>query len=207
MQNEIDLVVDQIYRIKDITNNLLQYARPDAYAGYMTEIDVNKVIEETLKLVQHLRSGPNYKIDLSFKATLWININQQELQQVLVNLISNAIHALPEKGGLISIQTSDLQNKGVQIIIRDNGHGMDENMVSKVFNPFYTTRGQGEGTGLGLSISYGLVRRYGGNIEVTSTLKLGTEFIVSLYCDPVMIEDEEMIQEQLEEIESTAIEA
>jgi len=207
VQDEIDLVIDQIYRIKDITNNLLQYARPDAYAGYMTEIDVNKVIEETLKLVQHLRSGPNYKIDLSFKATLWININQQELQQVLVNLISNAIHALPEKGGLISIQTSDLQNKGVQIIIRDNGHGMDENMVSKVFNPFYTTRGQGEGTGLGLSISYGLVRRYGGNIEVTSTLKLGTEFIVSLYCEPVMIEDEEMIQEQLEEIESTAIEA
>jgi two-component system NtrC family sensor kinase len=207
VQDEIDLVVDQIYRIKDITNNLLQYARPDAYAGYMTEIDVNKVIEETLKLVQHLRSGADYKIDLSFKAALWVNINQQELQQVLVNLITNAIHALPEKDGLISIQTSDLQNMGVQIIIRDNGHGMDENMVSKAFNPFYTTRGQGEGTGLGLSISYGLVRRYGGNIEVTSTLNRGTEFVVSLYCDPVMIEDEEMIQEQLEEIESTAIEA
>jgi two-component system NtrC family sensor kinase len=207
VQEEIDLVVDQIYRIKDITNNLLQYARPDAYAGYMTEIDVNNVIEETLKLVQHLRSGADYTIDLSFKATLWVNINQQELQQVLVNLITNAIHALPEKDGLISIQTSDLQNKGVQIIIRDNGHGMDENMVSKAFNPFYTTRGQGEGTGLGLSISYGLVRRYGGNIEVTSTMNLGTEFVVSLYCDPVMIEDEEMIQEQLEEIESTAIEA
>jgi two-component system NtrC family sensor kinase len=207
VQEEIDLVVDQIYRIKDITNNLLQYARPDAYAGYITEIDVNNVIEETLKLVQHLRSGADCTIDLSFKATLWVNINQQELQQVLVNLITNAIHALPEKDGLISIQTSDLQKKGVQIIIRDNGHGMDENMVSKAFNPFYTTRGQGEGTGLGLSISYGLVRRYGGNIEVTSTMNLGTEFVVSLYCDPVMIEDEEMIQEQLEEIESTAIEA
>ena len=207
VQDEIDLVVDQIYRIKDITNNLLQYAKPDAYAGYMTEIDVNNVIEETLKLVQHLRSGADYKIDLSFKATLWVNINQQELQQVLVNLITNAIHALPEIDGLISIQTSDLQNSGVQIIIRDNGHGMDENMVSKAFNPFYTTRGQGEGTGLGLSISYGLVRRYGGNIEVTSTKNLGTEFVVSLYCDPVMVEDEEMIQEQLEEIESTAIEA
>ena len=207
VQDEIELVVDQIYRIKDITNNLLQYAKPDAYAGYMTEIDVNSVIEETLKLVQHLRSGADYKIDLSFKATLWININQQELQQVLVNLITNAIHALPEKEGLISIQTSDLQYRGVQIIIRDNGHGMDENMVSKAFNPFYTTRGQGEGTGLGLSISYGLVRRYGGNIEVTSAMNMGTEFVVSLYCDPVMVEDEEMIQEQLEEIESTAIEA
>jgi two-component system NtrC family sensor kinase len=84
---------------------------------------------------------------------------------------------------------------------------MAENIVSKAFNPFYTTRGQGEGTGLGLSISYGLVRRYGGNIEVTSSLDVGTEFIVTLYCDPVMIEDEEMIQEQLEEIEASAIEA
>jgi two-component system NtrC family sensor kinase len=157
VQDEIDLVVNQIYRIKDITNNLLQYAKPDTYAGYMTEIDVNDVIEETLKLVQHLRSAADYKIDLQLKSTLWININQQEFQQVLVNLISNAIHALPEKNGLISVQTSDLQDKGVQIIIRDNGYGMDENIVSKAFNPFYTTKGQGEGTGLGLSISYGLV--------------------------------------------------
>ena len=174
---------------------------------YMAEIDVNVVIEETLKLVQHLRSVATYKIELSLQSKLLININQQELQQVLVNLISNAIHALPEESGLISITTSNLQKKGVQIIIRDNGHGMDENIVSKAFNPFYTTKGQGEGTGLGLSISYSLVRRYGGNIEVSSTLNVGTEFIVTLYCEPVMIEDEETIQEQLEEIEATAIEA
>jgi len=207
VQDEIDLVVSQIYRIKDITNNLLQYAKPDAYAGYMSEIDVNSVIEETIKLVHHLRSDLGYKIDLSLKSDLLININQQELQQVLVNLISNAIHALPRKAGLISITTSNRQKKGVQIVIRDNGHGMDEYIVSKAFNPFYTTKHQGEGTGLGLSISYGLIRRYGGNIEVTSTLNVGTEFIVSLYCVPVMIEDEEMIQEQLEEIEASAIEA
>lgn len=207
VQDEIDLVVNQIYRIKDITNNLLQYARPDAYAGYMVEVDVNGVIGETLKLVQHLRSVADYKIELSLQSDLLININQQELQQVLVNLISNAIHALPEEAGLIGITTKNLHKKGVQIIIRDNGHGMDENIVSKAFNPFYTTKDQGEGTGLGLSISYGLVRRYGGNIEVSSTLNAGTEFIVTLYCDPVMIEDEEMIQEQLEEIEASAIEA
>ncbi|MCK5497602.1 MAG: ATP-binding protein, partial [Gammaproteobacteria bacterium] len=158
-------------------------------------------------LVHHLRSDLDYRIDFSLQSDLFININQQELQQVLVNLISNAIHALPEKTGLISITTNNLQKKGVQIVIRDNGHGMDEYIVSKAFNPFYTTKHQGEGTGLGLSISYGLIRRYGGNIEVTSTLNVGTEFIVSLYCVPVMIEDEEMIQEQLEEIEASAIEA
>jgi two-component system NtrC family sensor kinase len=205
VQNEIDLVINQIYRIKDITNNLLQYARPDAYAGYTAEIDVNTLITETLKLVQHLRSDLIYTIDLNLNSTLMININQQELQQVLVNLFSNAIQALPQKNGRIRIGTSNFQGKGVEIFIQDNGHGMTENIVSKAFNPFYTTKGQGEGSGLGLSISYGLVRRYGGNIEVTSSLDQGTEFIVTLYCDPVMIEDEEMIQEQLEEIEASAI--
>ena len=207
VQDEIDLVVSQIYRIKDITNNLLQYARPDAYAGYLSEIDVNTLISETLKLLQHLRSDLDFKIDLDLESTLMIKINQQELQQVLVNLFSNAIQALPQEKGRINIRTNDFQGKSVQIFIQDNGHGMAENIVSKAFNPFYTTRGQGEGTGLGLSISYGLIRRYGGNIEVTSSLNVGTEFIVTLYCDPVMIEDEEMIQEQLEEIEASVTEA
>jgi two-component system NtrC family sensor kinase len=206
VQDEIDLVVSQIYRIKDITNNLLQYARPDAYAGYISEIDVNKLISETLKLLQHLRSDLDFKIELLLESTLMIKINQQELQQVLVNLFSNAIQALPREKGRISIRTNDFQGKGIQIFVQDNGHGMAENIVSKAFNPFYTTRGQGEGTGLGLSISYGLIRRYGGNIEVTSSLNLGTEFIVTLYREPVMIEDEEMIQEQLEEIEASTIE-
>jgi len=207
VQDEIDLVVSQIYRIKDITNNLLQYARPDAYAAYLSEIDVNTLISQTLKLLQHLRSELDFKIDLRLESTLMIKINQQELQQVLVNLFSNAIQALPQENGRISILTNDFQDKGIQIFIQDNGHGMTENTVSKAFNPFYTTRGQGEGTGLGLSISYGLIRRYGGNIEVSSSLNVGTEFIVTLYCDPVMIEDEEMIQEQLEEIESGVTEA
>ncbi len=207
VQDEIDLVVKQIYRIKDITNNLLQYARPDAYAGYLNETDPNEMIDETLKLVHHLRSQITYKFDLSLESTLPININQQELQQVLVNLISNAIQSLPEQNGCVTIQSRDYQDKGIQIIVRDNGHGMDEDSVSKVFNPFFTTKTQGEGTGLGLSISYGLVRRYGGNIEVSSTLGAGTEFTVTLLCDPNMIEDEEMIQEQLEEIEANAIEA
>ena len=154
-----------------------------------------------------MRSSIVYKFDLSLKSTLLININQQELQQVLVNLISNAIQALPEQKGCVTIQSRNYQDKGIQIIVRDNGHGMDEESVSKVFNPFYTTKTQGEGTGLGLSISYGLVRRYGGNIKVTSTRGTGTEFTVTLLCAPVMIEDEEMIQEQLEEIEASAIEA
>ena len=202
VQDEIDLVVEQIYRIKDITNNLLQYARPDTYAGYMTDTDINHIIEETLKLVHHFRSSIEYRFDLNLEASLSVNINQQELQQVLINLLSNAIQALPEHDGVVSITTQNINENSVEIIIVDNGHGMDQDMVSKAFNPFYTTKGQGEGTGLGLSISYGLIRRYGGNIEVTSELGQGTRFVVTLNCEPVIIEDEKMIQEQLEEIEA-----
>jgi two-component system NtrC family sensor kinase len=202
VQDEIDLVIKQIYRIKGITNNLLQYAKPDTYAGYMIETDVDEVINETLKLVHHLRSEINYNIEFLSHSTLLISINQQELQQVLVNLIGNAIQALPEMNGSITISTQDIQKNGVLISIQDNGHGMNEESISKAFNPFYTTKTQGEGTGLGLSISYNLVRRYGGNIEIKSTQGMGTEFIISLLCEPVMMEDDKMIQEQLEEIEA-----
>ena len=204
VQDEIDLVIAQIYRIKDITNNLLQYAKPDAYAGYMLDTDVNEVIRDTLKLVRHMRSKKDHQVKLSLKSKLKIEINQQELQQVLVNLVVNAIQALPDQNGQVSIESRDISDTMVQISIADNGHGMDEASINKVFNPFFTTKMQGQGTGLGLSISYSLVRRYGGNIEVHSTPGQGTEFIVTLRCKPVMMEDEKMIQEQLEAIESSA---
>ena len=202
VEDEIDLVIEQIYRIKEITNNLLQYAKPDSYAGYITEIDVNNVVKDTLKLVRHLRSRSHYRIDLLTQATLPVQINPQELQQVLVNLIGNAIQALPDNNGLINITTRDLQ-ESVEISIKDNGHGMDSDSVNKAFNPFYTTKGQGEGTGLGLSISYSLIRRYGGDIQVESSLNSGSLFTVTLLCNPVMIEAEKMIKEQLEEMESS----
>jgi two-component system NtrC family sensor kinase len=205
VRDEVDLVIEQIYRIKDITNNLLQYARPDAYAGYIQHTDVNTMLHETLKLVQHLRSRREYAVQLSLKATHPIEINPQELRQVLVNLVGNAIQALPDIGGRINIETRDLEQLAVEIVIRDNGHGMDEQALSKVFNPFYTTKTQGEGTGLGLSISYSLVRRYGGSIKVDSSPGEGATFTVTLLSKAVMMEDEKMIIEQLEEIEAASV--
>ncbi|MFT5218820.1 MAG: two-component system NtrC family sensor kinase [Planctomycetota bacterium] len=205
VQDEIDLIIDQIYRIKDITNSLLQYARPDSYAGYINELDVNPVINDTLKLVLHFRPEIIFEFNLDLAASLLININQQELQQVLINLLSNAIHSLPESDGQINISSRDLTDNAIQVAIEDNGHGMDQEQVSKIFNPFFTTKRQG--TGLGLSISYGLIRRYGGNIELTSTAGKGTHVVLTLYCNPVLVEDETTIQEQLEEIEAAAIAA
>ena len=81
---------------------------------------------------------------------------------------------------------------------------MDHEQISRIFNPFYSTKRQGEGTGLGLSLSYGLIRRYGGNITVSSTPGSGAEFYVWLLAEPVLVADEETISEQLHELDAVA---
>lgn len=204
VSEEVDLIVQQVYRIQDIINNLLQYARPDEYAGYLEDINVNASVNNTLKLLQHMRRSYSFEIDLDLKARQSIRINEQELEQVLVNLVANAIHALDKEKGKICVSTRDWDDKGVVILIRDNGSGMSLEQISRVFNPFYSTKQEGEGTGLGLSLSYGLIRRYGGNITVESEPGVGADFYVWLLAEPVLVGDEETISEQLHEIETVA---
>lgn len=204
VSEEIELIVQQVYRIQDIINNLLQYARPGEYAGYLREVQVNKVVNNTVKLLQHMRQTFSFELGLDLEAKKTVRISEQDLEQVLVNLVVNAIHALPRDGGRILIRTRDWRDKGVVILIKDNGSGMDQDKISHVFNPFYTTKKQGEGTGLGLSISYGLIRRYGGSITVESSPGGGAEFYVWLLSEPVLLSDEETISEQLREMETVA---
>ncbi len=201
---EVELIIQQVYRIQEIINNLLQYARPGEYAGYLQKIDVNTVINNTLKLLQHMRTSYSFELELDLRAKQPVRINEQELEQVLVNLLVNAIHALDKDNGKICVVARDWDDKGVVILIKDNGSGMSQEQISRVFNPFYTTKQQGEGTGLGLSLSYGLIRRYGGNITVASTPGSGTEFYVWLLAEPVLVGDEETISEQLHEFETVA---
>jgi two-component system NtrC family sensor kinase len=205
VQNEIDLVIEQIYRIKDIIDRLLQYAHPDEYAGYISTVEVNPLVKDTLSLVNHLRRDNSHTIELDLKATQAIEINAQELQQVLVNLLVNAIHALPDQKGEIILKSRDWGNKGVVISIIDNGKGIKESHLKEIFNPFYSTKGQGEGTGLGLSISYGLIQKYGGNITVESEVDKGSKFSIWILSQPQMLKDEEAIAEQLRVIEEGAV--
>lgn len=204
VRRELDLIIEQVYRIKDIVNRLLQYARPSEFAGFIEATDVNRLARDTLELVQHLRSGREFEIRLDLHAGVAPRINSQDLQQVLVNLLVNAIHALPARGGVVQLASRDWEDKGVVLTVSDNGMGMDEDQQSRIFSPFYSTKGQGEGTGLGLSVSYGLVRRYGGNITVSSTPGKGSEFRVWLLTEPVLTGDEETIAEQLRAIEAGA---
>jgi two-component system NtrC family sensor kinase len=202
VQPEVDLVIEQVYRIQAIVEKLLKYARPSEFAGYLGEIDVNQAIQEMVALVSHMRNTHPFRLALDLQATRPVIINEQELQQVLVNLVSNAVHALPDIGGEICISAGDWDSRGVIIRVRDNGSGMDADQCSQVFHPFYSTKQEGEGTGLGLSVSYGLVRRYGGDITVSSEPGRGTVFEVRLLANPEVVEDVGSFEQQMYTLEN-----
>jgi len=175
---EIELISQQVDRIRHIVTGLLQFARSEPAAGPVEEVDSNRLVEEVLPLVSHgLRPrGILLKTRLEATQRLWINVF--DLQQVLVNLIFNAANAVAD-GGRIEISTRDTGSDGVVLAVADNGAGIPEEKLKNIFDPFYTGDPH-RGSGLGLSVSYGLVRRYDGNISVSSVVGKGSRFEVWL---------------------------
>ncbi len=177
VKTELRLIDEQLHSIFLIVSKLSQFTRPDEFADGMEVHRPVDVVRDTIPLVQHLLNSSDISLHLSLETDCAIAVNRSELQQVLVNLIVNAIHAMPHGGQLWVSVSEALKEAGpcVQIMVRDNGSGMSEDVVARAFDPFFTTK-QGEGTGLGLSISRRLVERFDGEIFVESTLGIGTTF-------------------------------
>jgi len=169
---ELQLLDQQVERMRLIVTQLLQYARPTEYAGYVEAVDVNQVLENSLVLVAHLLARTRIEVERDLQATLRAGINRQELQQVVINLMINAIQAMPE-GGRLRLRTRDRSDgrNGVLLEISDSGPGLTERVKERLFRPFFTTKN--DGNGLGLWISVGLVERYGGSIEGRNRRELG----------------------------------
>ncbi|MCX7892882.1 MAG: cache domain-containing protein [Burkholderiales bacterium] len=184
--NELKLAGEQVNRIRLIVTKLLQFARPGEYAGYLEDVDPNAAVADTLVLVRHLVARGRIGIVEALAATRRVRVARVELQQVLVNLMVNAIQAMPE-GGTLTVATADWDERGVRITVRDTGTGIRPEDLSRVFDPFFTTKKR-EGTGLGLSISYALVERYGGRITVESRPGEGAAFTVWLLAEPAVRE-------------------
>jgi two-component system NtrC family sensor kinase len=168
-----------------IVTQLLQYARPTDYAGYVETLDTARVLDDSLVLVGHLLASTRIEVVRQFDATARAGFNRQELQQVVINLLANAIQAMPE-GGRLVLRTLDWQEGGVTvgvlIEVRDSGAGLPPEVRQRLFRPFFTTRT--EGNGLGLWISLGLVERYGGSIEAANASGGGALFRVRLRTEP-----------------------
>jgi two-component system, NtrC family, sensor kinase len=180
-RTEFRLLDEQIHRISQIVTRLLQFAKPEEYAGYVERHTAENVISDSLPLVRHLLNKARIVVVRDDSSTRLVLMNRTELQQVIVNLIVNAIHAMPD-GGTLTLRASDSDldgRPGLTIEVIDTGGGISPEVMQKIFDPFYTTKRR-EGTGLGLSISQTLVTRHGGKISVESALGKGTAFAVWL---------------------------
>jgi signal transduction histidine kinase len=178
---EFRLLDEQIHRISQIVTKLLQFARPEEYAGYVERHAPASVISDCLPLVQHLLNKTEIAVVRDDRANRLVLMNRNELQQVLVNLIVNAIHAMPD-GGTLTLRSFDAErdgHQGVAIEVTDTGIGMSAEVIEKIFDPFYTTKRR-QGTGLGLSISQTLIKRQGGQITAESHLGSGSTFTLWL---------------------------
>lgn len=178
---EFRLLDEQIHRISQIVTKLLQFARPEEYAGYVERHAPASVISDCLPLVQHLLNKTEIAVVRDDRANRLVLMNRNELQQVLVNLIVNAIHAMPD-GGTLTLRSFDAErdgHQGVAIEVTDTGIGMSTEVIEKIFDPFYTTKRR-QGTGLGLSISQTLIKRQGGQITAESRVGSGSTFTMWL---------------------------
>lgn len=168
---------DGLSRVRDIVMNLRSFARTQSTDR--CEANLIEGIESTLKLL-HSELKNSVELDLNLQPTPSIICNPNELNQVFLNLIINAKHATEGiKKPQISI-TSESNDETITITIADNGCGMNEESLTKLFVPFYTTKPVGKGTGMGLAIAYGIVQDHKGEIEVASKEGQGTSFSICL---------------------------
>ena len=177
-------------RADAIVKGMLQHSRSSNATKEFT--DINKLADEYLRLSYH---GLRAK-DKSFNATMKtdfdetidnINIIPQDIGRVILNLITNAFYAVTEKkkSGIegyeprVAVSTKKINDK-TEIRVTDNGNGIPQNVIDKIFQPFFTTKPTGQGTGLGLSLSYDIVKAHGGEIKVETKENEETAFIIQL---------------------------
>jgi two-component system, NtrC family, sensor kinase len=182
---ELKLLDEQVERMRLIVTQLLQYARPTEYAGYVESLATDRVMDECLVLVGHLLGKTHIEVVKDYRATRRAGFNRQELQQVLLNLIINAIQAMPQGGKLVLRNRDWIQAGaacGVVLEVQDSGPGLTPKVRERLFRPFFTTKN--DGNGLGLWITQGLVERYGGSLEADNAPEGGASFRVRLMTEP-----------------------
>jgi len=145
--------------------------------GQIKTIDIHESIESVLLFLRHKMEN-RIEVERSYNATGDLTCLAGELNQVLMNVIGNAIDSI-EAAGRISLSTN-VRDGNFVIAVRDTGKGIPENIRDKVFEPFFTTKPIGQGTGLGLAISYGIIQAHRGSIEFSSEIGKGTEFILKI---------------------------
>jgi two-component system NtrC family sensor kinase len=165
-------------RCKEITHKLLSFARKTDHR--VQEVHIDRVIDDIIAISEKRAKYQWISIHTDIQKDLPpIEASETEFQQVILNLVNNALDAMEKKGGTLSI-SAQLTGDNILIEVSDEGPGIPEDIVSRIFDPFFTTKPFGKGTGLGLSISYGIIKKLGGEIRVESVTDIGSKFRVMI---------------------------
>jgi signal transduction histidine kinase len=173
----LEKITKQTFRASEIVNSLLNFSRTSSAA--FTNVDINRVIQDTLTLLEHQFKTARIKVEQELYPNLpHIYGNTGKLQQVFLNLFLNAKDAMPS-GGTLSIVTINGHN--VEVKVSDTGTGIAQEHIHRIYDPFFTTKnkpktGHSGGTGLGLSVTYGIIQEHAGKIRVESHPGEGTTF-------------------------------
>jgi two-component system NtrC family sensor kinase len=180
----IEKITQQTFRASEIASGLLNFSRMGSVEFAL--VDMNAMVRDTVLLLEHQMRSAGVKVATELSEPLPMTWgNRGKLQQVLVNLVLNAKDALQDKKeGHVRIATASEDGR-ISLVVEDDGVGMSQEVLRKIYDPFFTTRsnpreGQRKGTGLGLSVTYGIIQEHAGTIEVSSSVGVGTTFRLEL---------------------------
>ncbi|TET77394.1 MAG: hypothetical protein E3J41_07200 [Candidatus Cloacimonadota bacterium] len=174
---DLEKIIKASLHVREVAKKLLIFARQ--MPTKKSKLNLNKIVEEGLYFLESRCEKEGIELERSLSSGLpEITVDQAQLHQVLVNLVVNAIQAMP-KGGKLKVTTLSTNNH-ISLIVEDTGVGMSKEIIDKIFLPFFTTKEVGEGTGLGLPVVHGIVTSHGGTIKVESKVGIGSRFEVQL---------------------------
>jgi PAS domain S-box-containing protein len=182
----LQTIVEQVERITRIMNQLLTFARRRPIERH--PMNLNKVVEETLDMMRERFRRHSIEVITDLSPSLpRANVDLDQIGQVLLNLVINALHAIGDEG-TIRVRTAVIPGGSsagdpmdmIELTVTDSGHGIAPEDLDKIFNPFFTTKEVGKGTGLGLTVAHGIVQEHGGRITVESEVRKGTTFRILL---------------------------
>lgn len=185
------IVLEDVYRIERLIQEILDYAR--YMEPKLTDEDLNEIVASCLYFIEVKADSKRIKIEKQLASELpRVMLDRQQIKQVLLNLLLNAIDAMGDEGGALKVRTNRLTKPGApvwaQIVIEDSGHGISKANLEHIFDPFFTTKhtsGEHAGTGLGLTIVHQIICEHQGDIQVDSTEGVGTTFFVNLPAVPM----------------------
>lgn len=191
---DMTLILQEAHRVRSVVRQLLDFTRQSEILR--VHLDINEVLSAVLGLVSHQAQTSKVEVRIAFWDGLpMVRVDRNQMQQVFLNLIINAIQAMPDGGRLIIQTEVEKQDDKEWIVVKimDSGQGIKKEFLDQIFEPFFTTKPSGEGTGLGLSVSFGIVSDHGGVIEVEGEEGKGSTFVVRLPVEtPVKFESEQV---------------